>query len=172
MNYLKGKQVYLCGAMHSYDDSGIAWRETLTPRLQHYGVDVVDPTKTTADGVGEVGDDKKKFKELILKEDWVSLKENFWPIVRKDLRAVDKADFIICYYNPTIPTVGTIHELVVASQQKKPILLKYDREYLPNFNPWVSCLVKQQYFHNNWDSLMDHLAKINDGVFDTSYWTL
>jgi nucleoside 2-deoxyribosyltransferase len=172
MNYLRDKQVYLCGAMFGYDDSGVAWRDMLTPHLKDMGIDVVDPTKTTANGVGEVEDDKKRFRDLILKEDWVQLKEEFWPIVRKDLRAVDKADFLICYYNPIIPTIGTIHELVVASQQKKPILLKYDREHLHKFNPWVSCLIKHQYFHNNWESLLEHLRTINDGVFDTSYWTL
>ena len=172
MNYLNGKSVYLCGAMFGYDDSGVAWRDMLTPSLRDLGVDVVDPTKTTANGVGEVEDDKKKFRDLVMGEYWSDLKDEFWPIVRKDLRAVDKADFLICYYNPVIPTVGTIHELVIANWQKKPIFLKYDREHLHKFNPWMCCLIKNQYFHNSWDSLLDHLKSIDEGNFDTSYWTL
>lgn len=172
MNYLKGKSVYLCGAMHYLNDSGIDWRDFLAPKLESFGISIVDPTKTTANGVGEVGDDKKLFRELILKEDWENLKEAFWPIVRKDLRAVDKADFIICYYDPRIPTIGTIHELVVASMQKKPIFLKYDTEGLQKFNPWLSVFIKTQYFHNSWDSMLTHLDVIDKGNFDTSYWTL
>jgi hypothetical protein len=64
MNYLNGKMVYLCGAMFGYDDSGIGWRDMLTPNLREMGIEVVDPTKTTANGVGEVEDDKKKFRDL------------------------------------------------------------------------------------------------------------
>lgn len=172
MGYLNGKSVYLCGAMHGYTDSGVTWRGMLTPFLKSYGIEVIDPSLTSANGVSEVSDDKKKFKELVLKEDWVQLKETFWPIVRKDLRAVDKADFIICYYDPNIPTVGTIHELVVASSQKKPIFLKYDVEHLEKFNPWISCLIKTQYFHNSWVSIRKHLDCVDQGKFDTSYWTL
>lgn len=172
MNYLNGKSVYLCGAMQGYEDHGAGWRDKLTPFLKEKGIEVVDPTKTSSNGVSEVGDDKKRFRELVLKENWTQLKEEFWPIVRKDLRAVDKADFLICYYDPTIPTVGTIHELVVASAQKKPIFLKYDVERLNNFNPWISCLIKQKYFHNSWDSLKEHLRLVDRGEFDTSYWTL
>jgi hypothetical protein len=172
MNYLKGKSVYLCGAMCSLEDSGGAWRNIITPHLTELGIEVVDPTKTTANGVGEVADDKKRFRSLIESENWGQLKEEFWPVVRKDLRAVDKADFIICYYNPTVPTIGTIHELVLASSQKKPIFLKYDVETLGSFNPWMSCLIKTKYFHNNWTDLKIHLSCVDQGNFDTSYWTL
>jgi len=172
VNYLKGKSVYLCGAMQGYNDNGAAWRDMLTPKLQEFGIEVVDPTKTTANGVGEVDDDKKKFRELVQGEYWEDLKEEFWPIVRKDLRAVDKADFLICYYDPNIPTIGTIHELVNANWQKKPILLKYDIEHLNKFNPWMCCLIKTPYLHNSWESVLTHLASIDAGNFDTSYWTL
>jgi hypothetical protein len=158
INYLNGKSVYLCGAMQGYDDSGAAWRDMITPHLVKMGITVADPTKLTANGVGEVGDDKKRFRELVMGEYWSDLK--------------NEADFLICYYNPLIPTIGTIHELVNATNQKKPILLKYDKEHLSHFNPWMCCLIKNQYFHNSWESLLSHLESINDGNFDTSYWTL
>jgi hypothetical protein len=171
MNYLKDTSVYLCGAMYGQNDCGIGWRETITPRLQQFGIKISDPTKTTANGVGEVGDDKKHFRSLIVQEKWDDLKEAFWPIVHKDLRAVDKADFVICNYNPKQPTVGTFHELLNANWQKKPIFLKYDKELLSDFNPWMCVFIKSGYFHNNWDSLFEHLSRIDQGDLDTSYWS-
>jgi len=172
MNYLNGKSVYLCGPIHYQQDSGMPWRESITKKLEEYSIKVLDPTKTSANGMSEVGEDKKLLKELILKENWTELKDAFWPIVRKDLRAVDQADFLICYYDPCMPTIGTIHELVVANFEKKPIFLKYDKSQLGSFNPWLSVLIKTKYFHSSWESLFEHLEQINQGKFDISYWTL
>ena len=39
-----------------------------------------------------------------------------------DLRMVDVSDFIIAYCPTNIYSVGTVHEIVVARQQRKPVL--------------------------------------------------
>jgi nucleoside 2-deoxyribosyltransferase len=173
MNYLQNKNVYLCGAMYAFANCGADWRDQITPKLLSYGIHVEDPVKKTAFEVSEVDEDKKRFRELIMKEDFVGLKEAFWPVVRKDLRCVDKADFIIfCYDNPSAPTVGTIHELVAAQSQKKPILMKYDNTKLEAFNPWIATFIKPNHFFPEWSLLFEHLDKVNAGQFDTSLWTL
>ena len=115
MKYLSGKTCYLCGPLFGENDDGVGWRQSITPILtEKYGIIVDDPTKKTANGVGEVGEDKNNFKKLIKDKKFLECKEKFWPIVRKDLRAVDKADFIIFNYVAGVPTVGTWNELVVA----------------------------------------------------------
>lgn len=172
MNYLTGKSVYLCGPLHTEADDGIGWRKAITPKLLEYGLIVDDPTKKTADGVGEVGDDKARFKKLIKDKKFLELKEQFWPIVRKDLRAVDKADFIIFNYIPNVPTVGTWHEIVNAHNQRKPILVKYDDQNLDAFNPWVLTFVKATWFFPTWDLLFEELDRVNNKQFDSSHWTL
>lgn len=173
MSYLNDRSVYLAGPIHAVDDDGVGWRDDITPLLkERFGVVVNDPSKISANGKVEVADDKKRFKDLIKMEQWAQVKEEFYPIVRKDLRCVDKSDFLIVVYNPCIHMFGTLHELMEAAHQKKPILIKYDREHLDHFNPWLTCLIKPQWLFPTWKAMWMYLDKINKGIIETSHWGL
>jgi len=173
VSYLKGKLVYLAGQIHADQGDGIAWRDSITPMLiEKFGLVVEDPCKKTANGVGEVGDDKKAIIELIKSKKFREAKERFWPIVRKDLRSVDRSDFLIVVYDPTVPTVGTIHEIIEANHQKKPILMWYDETKIEHFNPWALVLIKENCLFTKWDELFAYLEVIDSGKIDSSYWTL
>ena len=171
MNYLENKRVYLCGAIHSTTDDGISWRESITPRLKLLNLVVSDPCKKTIVN-SEIGQDKSTFKSLLINEQFKELKETFWPIVRYDLREVDKCDFVIFNYDTTNKLVGSIHELVTANFEKKVILLKYNKEQLADFNPWIATFIKEHHFFSEWDLLFEHLQNINTGKLDSSYWIL
>lgn len=171
MNYLNGKTVYLAGSIHHNDeDSGIGWREEITPKLVNYGLNVLDPCKQTINNLGEVGDDKKLLKSLILQKNFSEVKRIFFPILKSDLRCVDLSHFIIVNYRPKIRHVGTIHELVMSNIEKKPILLYYPENELEDFNPWMACLVKTNHIFTDWNCMFDYLEKVNSGNFDTSLW--
>lgn len=175
MNYLKGKKVYLTGPMHSARDDGTAWRELITPRLEQMGIEVLNPCKKKVAGniqISEVGEAKQKFKDMALNGNWSLLKKEFWPIIRSDLRMVDHCDFLIFDYNPLIPMVGTIHELVVATFEKKVILLKYNKDELADFNPWIATFIKEHHFFSEWDDMFKHLEDVDKGIFDTSLWVV
>jgi len=172
MSYLKGKTVYLAGPIHAVADDGIGWRDSITPQLQTFGLNVDDPCKKTVNGVGEVKDDKKFIIELIKSGNFSEAKKLFYPIVRKDLRSVDKADFLIVVYDPTIHLFGTLHEMVIAHTQRKPILLWFDKNNIDKFNPWCLTLVKENMIFTEWDDVLKYLCKIDIGEFDSSYWTL
>ena len=175
MNYLKGKKVYLTGPMHKAKDDGVGWRDKITPRLTKMKIEVLDPCKKVVNGnidLSEVGKNKEKFKDLVKSENWNGVKREFWPIVRADLRMVDHCDFLIFNYDPLIPMVGTIHELVVATFEKKVILLKYDVDQLADFNPWVATFTKEHHLFDEWDRMFSYLEQVNDGVFDTSLWVI
>ena len=169
MNYLKDRVAYLCGPIKDVSDDGTSWRDSITPRLKQYGLGVLDPCKKANDKE-EIGDAKKKFKDIIMREDWKSLKEEFWPVVRWDLRSVDVSDFVIVDYNPEVSTVGSIHELVVANFEKKPILLKYNKSQLDKFNPWIGVFVKEHHFFSSWDDMFKYLDEVDAGRLDTSLW--
>lgn len=172
MDYLKDKVVYLCGTIHGDSDDGTGWRDEITPKLNKMGIHVLNPCKKVNSEFGEVGEDKRRFKKMVMGEDWDLLKREFWNIVRYDLRCVDKSDFLILYHDPTIPTVGTIHELVIATFEKKVILLKYDKSQLDSFNPWMATFIKSHHFFPEWDLMFDYLKDVNQGILDTSYWVL
>jgi hypothetical protein len=82
----------------------------------------------------------------------------------------DQSDFLIVYYSPSVHMFGTIHEMVVASNQKKPILVKYDKEQLDNINPWIFCLIKDNWAFDSWNDMFSYLNKINSGELDSSHW--
>ena len=153
----------------------MSWREKITPPLEALELDVLDPCKKHIEGSGdlsEIGKSKEKFKQLVMTERWDEVKKQFWPIVRTDLRMVDHCDFVILKYDPTVPTVGTIHELVVATFEKKVILLKYDRSQLDKFNSWMATFIKSHHFFAEWNDMYTYLERVNQGELDTSYWVL
>lgn len=172
MKYLKDKLVYLAGPIHACSDDGMGWRESITPKLLEYGLQVEDPCKKTINGFGEVKDDKKKLIDLIKNGEFGEAKKLFYPIVRKDLRCIDRADFVIVVYDPTVHMFGTIHELVVAHNQRKPILLWFDKNNIEKFNPWCLTLVKEGCIFTEWEAMYKYLDEINKGIFNTSYWTI
>lgn len=172
MNLLKNRLVYLCGAIGKAEDDGQGWRDEVTPRLLEMEIQVSDPTKETVGGMGEVGEDKRQWDALRKEGKLDELKEKFWPIVHKDLRCVDRADFLIFRYIPGVPTVGTIHELVVAQGQKKPILMVIKPEEIGELNPWILTFIKKGCMFTSFEEMYIYLNKVSNGEFNTSYWSL
>lgn len=172
MNYLEGKTVYLCGNLYADLDNAIDWRTSIYESLSRFKINILDPCKKTSQNVSEIGEDREKWKDIIKNERWGELKKEFWPIVRYDLRAVDKCDFVIFAYNPEIPTIGSVHELVVANFEKKPILLKYNVSQLDKFNPWISVFIKEHHFFSEWDNMFKYLEDVNQCKLDTSLWVI
>ena len=172
MKYLKNKTVYLAGPIHAVSDDGIGWRDYITPKLNDFGINVDDPCKSSLTGIGEVKDDKKILKELIKNKKFQEVKELFYPIVRKDLRSVDKADFLIVVYDPTIHMCGTLAEIILGHSQRKPMLMFVSPEKITEINPWILTYFKVSWIYDNWDDMFNYISKIDSGDFDTSYWTL
>lgn len=50
------------------------------------------------------------------------LGQQFWETLHIDLRMVDLSDIVIAYCPTNVYSVGTPHEIVVARQQRKPVL--------------------------------------------------
>lgn len=172
MGYLSEKTVYLCGSMHAVADDGVKWREYITPILnKRFGILVSDPSKRISFfNRIETKDDKQYFKNLIKEKEFVKLKDEFYPIVRKDLKEVDRADFLIVHYDPGLHIFGTIHEMIIASNEKKPILVKYDEEKLDDINPWLFTLIKANWAFSRWEDMFLYLDEINRNNLDTSHW--
>lgn len=171
-NYLRGKTVYLCGAMAAVADDGKQWREYVTGLLKELGVQVLDPTRKKSRCASEIDENKELFRKLILEENFEKLAEVFAPVARWDLRSVDKADFLVVNYDPSIHTVGTVDEIVIANLERKPILVKYDPAQLSMFNPWLTVRIKPKYLFPSWEKLFEHLAIVNRGEFDRDLWTI
>jgi len=135
---LRGARVYLSGPMDfvasraAEKQSG--WRNRVSQFLQGMGVTVFDPWfKPDVRGLHEYGREDLKSGERIRRRwtyaggkrgaqarAWCA--RQFWETLHIDLRMVDTSDFSISYCPTNIYSVGTPHEIILATMQHKPVL--------------------------------------------------
>lgn len=135
---LQGARVYLSGPMDFVASRAVekkyGWRNRMSQFLQGYGVTVFDPWfKPMVRGLHEYGREDEKSGEKIRKR-WTYAsgrkgaearawcKAQFWETLHIDLRMVDTSDFTISYCPTNIYSVGTPHEIIMATLQHKPVL--------------------------------------------------
>jgi hypothetical protein len=135
---LRGARVYLSGPMDfvlsraAEKQSG--WRNRVSHFLQEMGVTVFDPWfKPDVRGLHEYGREDAKGGDRI-RERWTYASgkqgaqarswcaKQFWETLHIDLRMVDTSDFSISYCPTNIYSVGTPHEIIMATLQHKPVL--------------------------------------------------
>ncbi|MFM2081531.1 MAG: hypothetical protein RL380_222 [Verrucomicrobiota bacterium] len=135
---LQGARVYLSGPMDfvasRVAEKQFGWRNRVSQFLQQSGVTVFDPWfKPDVRGLHEYGREDVKSGDRI-KETWTYrggrkgaeirswCARQFWETLHIDLRMVDTSDFTISYCPTNIYSVGTPHEIIMATQQHKPVL--------------------------------------------------
>lgn len=135
---LQGARVYLSGPMDFVAsraaEKQFGWRNRVSQFLQQMGVTVFDPWfKPDVRGLHEYGREDAKSSDRI-KARWTyaggtkGAKERswcakqFWETLHIDLRMVDTSDFTISYCPTNIYSVGTPHEIIMATLQHKPVL--------------------------------------------------
>lgn len=135
---LQGARVYLSGPMDFVAsraaEKQFGWRNRVSQFLQEMGVTVFDPWfKPDVRGLHEYGREDAKSGERIRKRwtyeggkpgaqarSWCA--RQFWETLHIDLRMVDTSDFSISYCPTNIYSVGTPHEIIMATLQHKPVL--------------------------------------------------
>jgi len=134
---LNGARAYLSGPMDFVASRAFekehGWRNRVGQFLQSLGASVFDPwNKPAVKGFDMYGEEDVKSVET--REKWTfeegrraaltrsRCAEAFWETLHVDLRMVDMSDFVVAYCPTNIYSVGTPHEVIVARQQRKPVL--------------------------------------------------
>jgi hypothetical protein len=136
---LSGSTVYLSGpmdfVMSREEERRSGWRSRITLILESWGVRVFDPWFKPAVRNLERDYGLEDETSTQARERWTfndgargaqtrgELAAGFWPVMHIDLRMVDLSDFVIATCPTNLYSVGTPHEIVVARQQRKPVLL-------------------------------------------------
>jgi len=174
-NLLYKTRAYLAGNMETVADFQ-SWRDEVTVKLNKMGVICLDPSKETFINTRaeneEFRDSLIRLRESDVPGDFEKMQEIMKSIIRKDLRLVDLADFIICFLTPESPTYGTTHELVNAANDRKPIVfVMRDYKKIPL---WVSRYSKKSEIFQDIDGLVGYLQEVNDGkvTLDENRWKL
>ncbi len=134
---LSGSTVYLSGPMDFVasraEEKEFGWRNRVGQFLTRYGVTVYDPwNKPPVAGLAHYG--KEDEFSTNKRNNWTfedsekgdktraELCDEFWPTLHIDLRMTDTADFLVAFCPTNIYSVGTVHEIVMARLQHKPVL--------------------------------------------------
>lgn len=159
--------VYLCGPMDFTKDLGVKWREEATDKLVEIGLlhrNILNPCSKPLSHTGApLSEEQKLANDLRANQDWDGLEMLARKIIHVDLRMVDKADFLIVNLSDCDRTTGTIHEIVIASLQQKPIYI-IDNKGKNHVSMWLLGLVGHKRVYNNLDEVIREIRKIkNDG---------
>jgi len=134
---LRGTRVYLSGPMDFVAsraaEARYGWRTRVGTFLRRMGVVVFDPwNKPQVRGLHEYG--REGVETIEIRQAWTfargpegartraRISGKFWETLHIDLRMVDTCDFVIAYCPTNVYSVGTPHEIVLARQQRKPVL--------------------------------------------------
>jgi len=134
-NILEKTRCYLSGPMDFVGsrviEKYLGWRAILTPILKAFSIRVLDPWNKPAirghENYGQEG--VLPNKEQYEADFWTSaatrvrFERDFWETVHIDLRMTDLSDFVVAFVPTNIYSVGTVHEIIVARQQQKPVLM-------------------------------------------------
>jgi hypothetical protein len=140
---LEKTRCYLSGPMDFVGsrviEKYLGWRSILTPILKAFSIRVLDPwNKPMIRGHENYGQEGiVPNKEQYERDFWTNaatraqFERDFWETVHIDLRMTDISDFVVSFVPTNIYSVGTVHEIIVARNQRKPVLMvsppiKYD----------------------------------------------
>src|SRR5690606_26703998 len=170
VNKLKNQRVYLAGPIQYCSTGGITWRQLITPKLKELEIVVLDPTNKPTNEFKESPEDAARRRKLKSDGRLFEVRDEMRPIRNYDLRLTDLADFIICYVNRDIYTIGTVEELSRANLSKKPCLIYHDGP-IEDLGDWLLAMFPVNHFFFKWEDMFDYLKKINEGLDDkTDRW--
>src|SRR5262249_56072378 len=111
----------------------VGWGRGVGQVLRALGVTVFDPwVKPEIRGVQGYG--REDDKDSVARAGWTfadskegaarraASADAFWPALHTDLRMVDTSDFVVAHCPTNVYSVGTPHEIILARQQRKPVL--------------------------------------------------
>lgn len=171
-NLIRGARVYLSGPMDFVpsrtNEKKYGWRRRVGQFLRSFGSTVFDPWyKPLTKGIGLYGEEDEK-SDLIRKS-WtfepgaIGAKERsrsasiFWKTLHIDLRMVDLSDFIVACCPTNLYSVGTPHEIILARQQKKPVLFVSPPVDYPAFNDLKQRAIADPELRRSLDSLINEV---------------
>lgn len=164
MGYLSGQKCYIGGPIENSTEDN--WRDMPKRVMQErYGIVVFDPC---ADPKQNWVPTLKAAREI---NDYETMHHIAKQFVRKDLCIVDRADFGVWNLPHQVATTGSHHEIIVASNAKKPTLLvcEQSKALLPI---WYFGFIPLQYMFGSMNELIDYLGEVDDGKHqDDDRWS-
>jgi hypothetical protein len=173
---------YLGGPMDFAPDGGFEWRSALTEKLIDIGFKrnhIFSPAKKPlTQSPFDLDNEAQIMRDLRKKRDWQGVCETMSMLAHIDLRLLDLSNVIIVHFpldedGRRINTYGTVHEIVVARQQHKPVLVVWEGG-LETCSGWIMWLVGHDNVFATFDELLEKMQNISNGqeTYDPKDWLL
>ena len=165
INRLKGQISYISGPIDDVtSDEATMWRNEITVFLKSMGVGVIDPMKKPLKDIMpelESREYRRKLKQLGQYHKLAGLFKTF--IRQPDLRACDKADFLIAFLDLTKVMCGTWEEIFECNRSKKPVLVVVEqgKENCPD---WLLGTIEPDHIFSSFWELKEYLRYIDKSV--------
>lgn len=170
---LKGTRVYLAGPLQYENWSkAISWRDSIKVDLKEMGIVPLSPLdKVFKNFEKEELGLHSKLNKLLKNGDLETVHQKMKSIRRRDLGLIDFSNFVICVFNPGVPTVGTIEELSLSQRSQKKVFIACERDKIPL---WLLAMFPPQCFFNSLEDIIKHLKLINNGKISISnqHWRI
>ena len=157
--------IYLCGPMDYAQDGGREWRDVMTEGLVDIGFDrtqILNPCQKPISSAGHnMSAEVEMMNAYREMEDWEGLERLMKKIMNIDLRLVDKSDIVIVNISSDVRTTGTIHEVVQARMQHKPVYL-IDTQGMSHVSGWMLALVGRDRIHHSLESVIEEIRRIKE----------
>lgn len=154
-DYLRGRQCYLSGPIEHGET--IDWRTDPKRVLrEEFGINVFDPYEDPKQQWASPLDHARQQCDY---DTMASIARRF---VQKDLTVVDNSNMLIAYVPYRVATTGTHHEIIRASDSKKPTMLvcPQGKQYAPL---WYYGFIPHHVMFGSWEELYSYLREVNAG---------
>ena len=182
---LNGTTTYLSGPMDFVVDRAAeqrsGWRARISEVLAAWGVRVFDPwDKPLVRNLGRYGLEDETSNQT--RAAWQfqdgaaaaqvrsSISGDFWPVMHIDLRMVDLSDYVIACCPTNLYSVGTPHEIVLARQQRKPVLLVSPPVRYPRWQALRTRFAKDAETTEQLDAIQREVAILENPAGTPSSW--
>ncbi len=158
---LEKTKVYLIGHMQYIDGRG--WRDDAESQLEDMGITVFNPFKKPFETDVEEGSNvAEEMAKQMENGEYQEVSRRMKKIRAFDLNLVDRSDFIIGHFHPSIASWGSSEELGVAVRMKKPIFLSIEGG-VSKTPFWIMGQIPPECLYNSVEDILNEVKSINSG---------
>lgn len=145
--------------------------EQTVSQVMHIDLRLVDKADIVLVNIPKIGWHNKYICEM---EEQISNFEDNYKYEKGNNLGTAAHQLMKAYAESRVPTYGTIHEIVIAHLQRKPIFLVWEGDGLKGCSAWLMKLIGHKNIFAYTDELIKHLDAISHGekAFDANEWLL
>lgn len=171
-NFLEKTRCYEAGPIQCAKDQN--WRNYVSDELKKLNITPYNPLdKPLIDSFPEGEEIHAHLKECMKTGRYAEVQDFIKKVRRQDLSLIDRSDFVIAFFDPTVCSIGTAEELSFCERSMKPTFICIDGG-ISKAPYWIFAMFNLNCFFNSIEEVIEKIKKLNSGEdpIDDKYWRL